>query len=265
LFFFCCLVYCCVGCAQEALADGDAEEVEDPARPGRKLYCWKEFENSERTAIRKVLENENATGALSDAIDLDFGFERTSAKALTLQPLALADAPRGLPTAATAPTAACGPSNAAVATVASAGKAAAGAAEAIAGSAGSAAGAATAASAGAPAPATPRTPAKLEKVWGKVNDAVRVGHGVIFKAKLAARSLGKSRLALASAAPLNQLVGEAEAACARFEQLSMQNSDGTLAAQVDTAAILADVKAFHALLQELQKGEKSALVLRGGR
>ena len=119
--------------------------------------------------------------------------------------------------------------------------------------------------AGAPAPATPRTPAKLEKVWGKVNDAVRVGSGILFKAKLAARSLGKSRLALASAAPLNQLASEAEAVRARFEQLSMQNSDGTLAAQVDTAALLAEVKAFHTLLQELQKGEKSALVLRGGR
>jgi hypothetical protein len=110
-----------------------------------------------------------------------------------------------------------------------------------------------------------RTPAKLEKVWAKVNDAVRVGSGIIFKAKLAVRSLGKSRLALAAAEPLNQLVSEAQAACTRFELLSMQNSDGTLAAQVDTAALLAEVKAFHALLQELQKGEKSALVLRGGR
>ena len=258
-------LHCCAGCAQEALQDGDAEEVEDPARAGRKLYCWREFENSERTALRKVLENESGTGALNDAIDLDFGFERASAKQLTLQPLALADAPRALPTAATAATAACGPSAAAVAPVASAGSAAGGATAATAGSAGTAGSATNPPTAGAPAPATPRTPAKLDKVWGKVNDAVRVGSGIIFKAKLAVRSLGKSRLALASAAPLNQLVSEAEAACARFEQLSMQNSDGTLAAQVDTAALLAEVKAFHTLLQELQKGEKSALVLRGGR
>jgi hypothetical protein len=149
--------------------------------------------------------------------------------------------------------------------VASAGSAAGGATAATAGSAGTAGSATNPPTAGAPAPATPRTPAKLDKVWGKVNDAVRVGSGIIFKAKLAVRSLGKSRLALATAEPLNQLVSEAQAACARFEQLSMQNSDGTLAAQVDTAALVAEVKAFHALLQELQKGEKSALVFRGGR
>jgi len=258
-------LHCCAACAQEALQDGDAEEVEDPARAGRKLYCWREFENSERTALRKVLENESGTAALNDAIDLDFGFERVSAKQLTLQPLALADAPRALPTAATAATAACGPSAAAVAPAASAGSAAGGATAATAGSAGTAGSATNPPTAGAPAPATPRTPAKLDKVWGKVNDAVRVGSGIIFKAKLAVRSLGKSRLALATAEPLNQLVSEAQAACARFEQLSMQNSDGTLAAQVDTAALVAEVKAFHALLQELQKGEKSALVFRGGR
>jgi hypothetical protein len=136
-------LHCCAGCAQEALQDGDAEEVEDPARPGRKLYCWKEFENSEWTALRKVLENENATGTLCDAIDLDFGFERASAKPLTLGPLALADAPRGVPTAATAATAACGPS---------AGSAAGGATAATAGSAGTAGSAANASTLGALAP-----------------------------------------------------------------------------------------------------------------
>ena len=73
------------------------------------------------------------------------------------------------------------------------------------------------------------------------------------------RSLGKGQLAQAAAGPLVKLVSEAESQCKRFMELAI----GTLAAQVGAGALMADVKKFHTLCQELQKGEKSALALRG--
>ena len=67
---------------QDALLRGDAVEVEDPERPGSRLYTWKEYENNNKTALRSVLEDESGTAAFHDNLDLDWGFART-ATALT--------------------------------------------------------------------------------------------------------------------------------------------------------------------------------------
>ena len=100
------------------------------------------------------------------------------------------------------------------------------------------------------------------KLWLKVNDAVRVGQGVVFKAKLAVRSLGKTSVAKASGVALQALIGQAEAALSRLQDLSLQHSAGELLGQVDTESLHSEVREFHTVLAELHKGEKSALALK---
>ena len=202
-------------------------EVEDPERPGSRLYTWKEYESNDKTKLRSVLEDDTGAAGFHDNLDLDWGFARTdtarTASSSSQAPLQLTDGKVEVDDAAQ-----------------------------LVGFTGA-----------APQPTTPKTPTSAGKVWAKVNDAIRVGNNIIFRAQLAVRSLGKGQLAQAAAGPLVKLVSEAESQCKRFMELAMQHSDGTLAAQVDAGAVMADVKKFHTLCQELQKGEKSALALRG--
>jgi hypothetical protein len=101
-----------------------------------------------------------------------------------------------------------------------------------------------------------------QNMWLKVNEAMRVGPGVVFKAKLAVRSLGKGSVAAASRQALTAVILQAEELQADLQELSLQNSAGELAAQVDSADVLSRVKQHHGLLTELTKGEKSALLLK---
>ena len=68
---------------------------------------------------------------------------------------------------------------------------------------------------------------------------------------------------MASSDALTLLAQRAEEYARRFEELSLQRCDGALSAQVGPAEVTAEVRDFHALCQELQKGEKSALAVRG--
>ena len=123
---------------------------------------------------------------------------------------------------------------------------------------------------GTAAAAAPRQAAPLAladataetKLWLKVNEAVRVGQGVVFKAKLAVRSLGKTSVAKASGVALQALIAQAESALARLQELSLQHSAGELVGQVDSDSLQCEVREFHTVLAELVKGEKSALALK---
>jgi hypothetical protein len=52
-------------------------EVEDPERPGSRLYTWKEYENTDKTKLRSVLEDDTGAAGFHDNLDLDWGFART--------------------------------------------------------------------------------------------------------------------------------------------------------------------------------------------
>ncbi len=142
---------------QDALLRGDAVEVEDPQRPGSRLYTWKVYENTDKTKLRSVLEDDTGAAGFHDNLDLDWGFARTdtarTASSSSQAPLQLTD-----------------------------GKVEVDDAVQLVGFTGA-----------APQPTTPKTPTNAGKVWAKLNDAIRVGNNIIFRAQLAVRSLGKGQ------------------------------------------------------------------------
>ena len=85
---------------------------------------------------------------------------------------------------------------------------------------------------------------------------------MVFKAKLAVRSLGKGSVAAASRNALTAVIEQAEAMQTDLQEVTLQHSAGELLAQVDPADVLGRVKQYHGLLTELAKGEKSALLLK---
>ena len=222
---------------QEALRKGDVVEVVDPKRPGAKLYQWRQYKSLEATALNRSAEKEGTgqgtdegTGedsvpdfSLFDVLDVDF--------ALAVTGVTSVDLPGAVKQSTQHP------------------------ASAVKGSSSSG-------SSGSGQPLALADASAETKVWLKVSEAARVAPGMIFKAKQAVRRLGKSTVARASGALLEKLIGEAEVSLARLQEMSLEHSGGDMCAQVDLAGVQADLRDFHAVLAELQQGEKSAVALR---
>jgi hypothetical protein len=70
-------------------------EVEDPERPGSRLSTWKEYESTDKTKLRSVLEDDSGAAGFYDNQDLDWGFARTdtarTASSSSQAPLQLMD------------------------------------------------------------------------------------------------------------------------------------------------------------------------------